>query len=280
MTFVDDIFSGEIRSTVVCCNCGTVSCSHEPFLDLSLPIPRLKPWGKGRGSAGQSGPRQNGPQPSGDSTSAGGVADALSGSVADAVLAMLPADLSAAHEQLRLSACLQAFGAPEALVGTDAYACDKCAAAEPPTSATAASTSEKSPERRGQPALKFLQVARTPRALTLHLKRFRTVGRRVHKLDAHVPFGATLDLSPFACSTGEPVTHYSEWKGSAGGARASRLRLYGVVEHQGTFEGGHYVAFVRLGGSWYQMNDSVVTRVEEADVFKAQAFLLFYERMD
>jgi hypothetical protein len=29
------------------------------------------------------------------------------------------------------------------------------------------------------------------------LKRFRTMGRRVHKLDAHVPFPASLDLSPF-----------------------------------------------------------------------------------
>ncbi len=117
-------------------------------------------------------------------------------------------------------------------------------------------------------------------ALTLHLKRFRSIGRRVHKLDAHVPFPATLDLSPFACAAGEPVKHFSELCGRAGASRASRLQLYGVVEHQGTFEGGHYVAFVRLGGAWYRMNDSVVKRVDEADVFKAQAFLLFYERTE
>ena len=193
---------------------------------------------------------------------------------------MLPAELSTAHAQLSLSACLQAFGAPEALVGTDAYACEKCARAEQAAHTTAASAAgQPSAERRAQPALKFLQVSRTPCALTLHLKRFRTVGRRVHKLDVHVPFGAYLDLSPFACSMGDSVEHFSEWRGSAGVARASRLRLYGVVEHQGTFEGGHYVAFVRLGGSWYQMNDSVVIQVEEEAVFKAQAFLLFYERM-
>ena len=34
----------------------------------------------------------------------------------------------------------------------------------------------------GQPALKWLQVARTPRALTLHLKRFRWMGLKVGTL--------------------------------------------------------------------------------------------------
>ena len=56
-----------------------------------------------------------------------------------------------------------------------------------------------------------------------------------------------------------------------------RYRLYGVVEHQGSFSGGHYVAFVRLGNEWYRMSDSTVTQVPEADALGAQAFLLFYE---
>ena len=45
------------------------------------------------------------------------------------------------------------------------------------------------------------------------------------------------------------------------------------------FDSGHYVALVRLGHAWYRMDDSVVTQVGEADVFKANAFLLFYERV-
>ena len=31
-TVVDDWFGGQLRSTVLCLTCGTVSCSHEPFL--------------------------------------------------------------------------------------------------------------------------------------------------------------------------------------------------------------------------------------------------------
>mgnify|MGYP001220968037 CR=1 FL=1 len=44
--------------------------------------------------------------------------------------------------------------------------------------------------------------------------------------------------------------------------------------------GGHYVAFLRLDGGWFRMSDSRVTQVDEAAVLKAQAFLLFYERLD
>ena len=97
----------------------------------------------------------------------------------------------------------------------------------------------------------------------------------------HVPFDVLLDLTPFACARGEPATQYAELvqRGHCSDG-AAPLQLYGVVEHIGTFEGGHYVAFVRLGSQWYRMNDSVVKQVEEAEVLRAQAFLLFYERRD
>jgi ubiquitin C-terminal hydrolase len=92
-----------------------------------------------------------------------------------------------------------------------------------------------------------------------------------------VPFPAILDLSAFTADS-TPVANFAEWKGRQK-ASAELLQLYGVIEHQGNFDGGHYVAFVRLGGVWYRFNDSVVTKVEEADILKVKAFLLFYERL-
>ena len=38
------------------------------------------------------------------------------------------------------------------------------------------------------------------------------------------------------------------------------------------------MAFVRLTGRWYHMNDSVVKEVDEAVVLSAQAFMLFYKK--
>ncbi|KAG5226696.1 ubiquitin carboxyl-terminal hydrolase [Salix suchowensis] len=41
--FVDSAFGGQISSTVCCVECGHSSTMHEPFLDLSLPVPMKKP---------------------------------------------------------------------------------------------------------------------------------------------------------------------------------------------------------------------------------------------
>ncbi|PWA87045.1 Peptidase C19, ubiquitin carboxyl-terminal hydrolase 2 [Artemisia annua] len=38
-TFVDNIFGGQISSTVSCLECGHASVVYEPYLDLSLPLP-------------------------------------------------------------------------------------------------------------------------------------------------------------------------------------------------------------------------------------------------
>ena len=122
-------------------------------------------------------------------------------------------------------------------------------------------------------------MSRKPNALTLHLKRFRSSGQFVHKLDAHVPFPTTLDLAPFTTSSGRSqATHYTQLQ-PAPADGSSCYRLYGVVEHQGSFKGGHYVAFVKASpsGVWHRMSDSTVSRVDEETALKAQAFLLFYE---
>jgi hypothetical protein len=271
-TFIDELYSGDIRSSIVCLSCGGVSCAKESFLDLSLPIPR---GGKKAAHAGVVA-----------SVPAAGKAGARGGATFQEVTARLPAELTAPPAAHGLGACLQAFCSPETLHGEDAYACERCAEEcknkGRPEGLGKGGAAE---EKRGEPAVKWLQVSRTPRALTLHLKRFRSMGRRVSKLDTHVPFPPVLDLAPFACAAAEPVKHFSEW-GDAGGDAAAgggaagegSLRLYGVVEHQGSYEGGHYVAFVRLGGEWYRMSDSLVRKVEEAEVYRAQAFMLFYER--
>ncbi|KAJ3688559.1 hypothetical protein LUZ61_017723 [Rhynchospora tenuis] len=41
-TLVDSMFSGRLSSTISCLECGYTSVVHEPFLDLSLPVPAKK----------------------------------------------------------------------------------------------------------------------------------------------------------------------------------------------------------------------------------------------
>ena len=225
-TLVDATFGGALRSTVVCLTCGAVSTSHEPFLDMSLPIPRIAR----KGSVGS---------PTTEAAMHAEIAVVAGSRVAAAdVLAKLPSELTATHERMRLAACLQAFGAPEVLHGENAYTCTWCrdkakAEAENVGGGDA-------PPMGGQPALKWVQIARVPRVLTLHLKRFRSTGRRVHKIDEHVPFPALVDLSAFACAepSGEPIKHFSQLGAASRPPSPVRMRLYAVVEHQGNFTGG------------------------------------------
>ena len=73
--------------------------------------------------------------------------------------------------------------------------------------------------------------------------------------------------------------------------RNDRYGLYGVVVHQGKISSGHYIAYVKTNAaaelredsqpatSWWQVSDTSVLRASESQVMKAQAYLLFYERL-
>ena len=52
---------------------------------------------------------------------------------------------------------------------------------------------------------------------------------------------------------------------------------YGVSNHHGGLNGGHYTAFAknRLDKSWYLFDDSSVSRVSQSDVCTSAAYVLF-----
>lgn len=53
--------------------------------------------------------------------------------------------------------------------------------------------------------------------------------------------------------------------------------LFAVVCHKGTFQGGHYVAYIKaLDGKWYLCDDGLVMVADEVTVKNSQAYMLFY----
>ena len=95
-----------------------------------------------------------------------------------------------------------------------------------------------------------------------------------------VPFPLELELQPF-CGGADAPRSFAELH-AAPPPRASRYRLYAVVEHAGSFHGGHYTAYVRDGDlnadEWNHFSDTHVSRASVEQVLAAQAFLLFYAR--
>lgn len=53
--------------------------------------------------------------------------------------------------------------------------------------------------------------------------------------------------------------------------------MYGIVDHSGSLENGHYIAYGNRDG-WYEFNDERVSKLKSVDdvLGNKDAYLLFY----
>ena len=151
-----------------------------------------------------------------------------------------------------VSDCLKHYTADEDLDGENQYRCEPCGTLTD--------------------ARKRLRVHAPPQVLVLHLKRFGFDASTVRstKLEAHVAFEERLELAPYC----------TEAYLDSGGA--SDYELYAAIVHKGTtVRGGHYYNFVKsTGGHWHKCNDAEITGVDVREVLRANAYLLFYKRVE
>ncbi|CAK8540370.1 unnamed protein product [Lathyrus sativus] len=116
---------------------------------------------------------------------------------------------------------------------------------------------------------KQLMLNQTPSIAAFHLKRFKTDGFFVEKIDKHIDFPLELDLQPYTIlneNSNVPL----------------KYDLYAVVVHIGFLSNsGHYFCFVRTApDTWHKLDDSKVTKVSEKTVLSQEAYVLFYARKD
>lgn len=198
-----------------------------------------------------------------------------------------------------IQSCLNQFTACELMTANNKVSCKLCT------------------KRHGGPdkkivytdAKKQLLIYSPPAVLILHLKRFQVSYYRPSKMSKQVSFPALLDIAPFCSKRSLNLPTFEP------GQTKVLYSLYGVVEHSGSIHGGHYVAYVKVrpkleensyrwsflpknqkekisevikgaqgdppvpNGKWYYVSDSYVAEIQEARVLRAQAYLLFYERI-
>ncbi|KAL5213432.1 hypothetical protein ABZP36_024279 [Zizania latifolia] len=112
---------------------------------------------------------------------------------------------------------------------------------------------------------KQLMLDRSPDVIAFHLKRFTTLDNSVEKIDKHVVYPLNLDLKPF--------------HSDPNGDNELKYDLYGVVEHSGLPNYGHYVCSIRSSPStWHLMNDSHVDSIREGSALNQEGYILFYVR--
>ncbi|XP_072987788.1 ubiquitin carboxyl-terminal hydrolase 21-like isoform X1 [Typha latifolia] len=110
---------------------------------------------------------------------------------------------------------------------------------------------------------KQLKLDKAPDVLALQLKRFKNDGVSIYKIYKPVEYPSELDLKPFLSSPHEEVP--------------LNYDLYGVVEHRGSFNFGHYVCVIRSSATeWHQLNDRQVASISKNNALNQQAYILFY----
>lgn len=125
-----------------------------------------------------------------------------------------------------------------------------------------------------QDAIKKLDISRLPSVLIIHFKRFYAdpdaISTVYKKKQNYVKFPLTdLDMSPHVA----PSEKFRNQK-----LIDRRFQLYGVSNHYGTMESGHYTAFCRNMSlkKWFKFDDHAVSSIDGSDVRSSAAYILFY----
>ncbi|TBU33130.1 cysteine proteinase [Dichomitus squalens] len=134
---------------------------------------------------------------------------------------------------------LRKFVAVDHLRGADKYKCEKC---KKPVNAD-----------------KQFTIHEAPAVLTVHLKRFSPMGR---KIAIPIRYDERLSLEPFMSE----------------GSFGPNYTLYGVISHAGNGpNSGHYYAHVKgANGRWHEMNDDYVAPLSGVPTSLKNAYILFY----
>ena len=107
-----------------------------------------------------------------------------------------------------------------------------------------------------------------PKTLIIKIKRYEQLGMFAHKVTDMIQYPETLTLNKYFCSDNIQDYH-----------------LYGVVNHSGNLNGGHYYSYIKeynhenntYGDNWYLCNDSVIRPMTGEQVRRSSnAYMLFY----
>lgn len=153
----------------------------------------------------------------------------------------------ASTSKCSLQDCLRLFSKEEKLTDNNKVFCRHCKAHRDST--------------------KKLEIWKVPPILLVHLKRFSYEGRWKQKLQTSVDFPLdSLDLAQYVIGPKQNLKRYS---------------LYGVSNHYGGLDGGHYTAYCKnvLKQRWYKFDDHEVTDISTSSVKSSAAYILFYSTL-
>lgn len=137
-----------------------------------------------------------------------------------------------------------------------------------------------------------MTIYKAPQILILHLKRFKNKGTwRKEKNETNVKFPLVLNMSQYVIDTRPMSSYIEQMKKQDKFIQPSyavqfdfnakpEYELYAISNHYGGLGGGHYTAYGKNRGKWFEFNDSSVSSASEDDLRGSGAYMLFYRRLN
>ena len=111
---------------------------------------------------------------------------------------------------------------------------------------------------------KEIKISQPPNILILSLQRQNP--RTGTKNSSYVKFYDEIDMSEY-------LDHECWNKNDA------KYTLYGIGNHTGSIDFGHYYAYIKINNTWYEFNDSSVSiHSKDDDNNSSKAYVLFYKK--
>lgn len=142
--------------------------------------------------------------------------------------------------ELKLEECLKKFIEHETL---EIYSCNKC-------------------KKKGN-ATKYVTIQYLPEYVVIQLNRFNHVGGISSKLNTNITYPEKINFKNYVDTQFvKNITNYE---------------LYGIINHSGILNGGHYYAYCKDKDNWYNFNDEYAEQIK--DIQTDDAYMLFYKRI-
>ncbi|XP_052200306.1 ubiquitin C-terminal hydrolase 22-like [Diospyros lotus] len=230
------VFSGILRSDLMCTACGFTSTTYDPCVDFSLDLE----------------PNQ------GTSTklSASKSHHSCNGEAG-------PVKSSRNCGMSTLMGCLDRFTRPERLGSDQKFFCQQCQVRQ---------ESLKQMSIRKLPLVSCFHIKRFEHSPIRNMS--RKVDRSLHfpfSLDMAPYLSSSILRSRF----GNRMFSFDGDELDAS-ELSSEFELFAVITHTGKLDAGHYVTYLRLSDEWYKCDDAWITRVNENIVRAAQGYMIFY----
>ncbi|XP_061951677.1 ubiquitin C-terminal hydrolase 22-like [Populus nigra] len=230
------VFSGILRSDVMCTACGFTSTKYDPCVDISLD---LEPY---LGSSAKS--------MSLKTHSCNGEADCTNSSQNGGISTLI--------------GCLDRFTRPERLGSDQKFFCQQCQVRQ---------ESLKQMSIRKLPLVSCFHIKRFEHSSIRKMS--RKVDRYL-QFPFSLDMAPYLSSSILRSRFGNRIFPFDGDEADASNEISSEFELFAVVTHTGKLDSGHYVTYLRLSNQWYKCDDSWITQVNENIVRAAQGYMMFY----